>query len=96
MLYFHSNKTIKEPETSSQSLALRQNHVRNICHTAHKYLTKFHFNSTKDSKEIRIRVPPLCSNAYDDVTDFGFWISQKHKNLVILRMKHYFFFKYKN
>ena len=28
-------------------------------------MTKFHFDSTKDSKELA-----LCSNAYDDVTDF--------------------------
>ena len=28
-------------------------------------MTKFHFDSTKDSTEL-----PLCSNAYDDVTDF--------------------------
>ena len=40
------NKTIKEPGTSFQSLALSQNHVRNICHTPHYYLTKFHFGST--------------------------------------------------
>ena len=40
------NKTIKGPGTSSQSRALNQKYIRNICHTAHLYLTKFHFDST--------------------------------------------------
>ena len=26
--------------------ALNQKHARNVCHTAHKYLTEFHFDST--------------------------------------------------
>ena len=31
---------------------------------------------------------PLCSNAYDDVTDFE--KTQKHKNIDISRTKHFF------
>ena len=33
-LYCHFNKIIKGPGTSSQSAALSQKHVRNVCHTA--------------------------------------------------------------
>ena len=31
--------------TSFQSPAFNQKHVRNVSHTTHKYLTKFHFDS---------------------------------------------------
>ena len=46
LLYCHFNKFIKEPGNSFQSQALSQKHVENICHTAHYYLTKFHFDRT--------------------------------------------------
>ena len=55
----HFNKIINEPGTSFQSPALSQKHVRIVCHTAHQYLTKFHFDSTKDSKEISISVTSI-------------------------------------
>ena len=42
LLYCHFNKIIKEPGTSFQSPAFSQKDVRNVCHTAHQYLTKFH------------------------------------------------------
>ena len=45
-LYFYFNKIMNGPGTNFQSPALSQQHVRNVCHTAHKYLTKFHFDST--------------------------------------------------
>ena len=45
LLYCHFNKIIKEPGTSFQIPAFSQKHVRNVCHTAHWYLTKFHFDS---------------------------------------------------
>ena len=45
LLYCHFNKIIKEPGTSFQSPAFSQKHVRNVCATAHLYLTKFHFDS---------------------------------------------------
>ena len=45
LLYCHFNKFVKGPGTSFQSLAVNQKHVRNVCHTAHQYLTKFHFDS---------------------------------------------------
>ena len=41
---------MKGPGASFQSPELNQNYVRNVFHTAPKYLTKFHFDST--SKEI--------------------------------------------
>ena len=44
--YCHFNKIIKEPGTSFQSLVFSQKHDRNDWHTAHYYLTKFHFDST--------------------------------------------------
>ena len=50
------NRIIKGPGISFQSPAFSQKHVRNVFHAAHKYLTKFHFDSTKDSKEISISV----------------------------------------
>ena len=46
LLFWHFNKIIKEPGISFQSKALSQKHVRNVCHTAHYHLTKFHFDST--------------------------------------------------
>ena len=49
-LYYHFNKIMKGPGASFQSPVLNQNYVRNVFHTAPKYLTKFHFDST--SKEI--------------------------------------------
>ena len=79
LLYFHFNNIIKEPGTSFQSPALNQKDVRNVFHIAHQYLTKFHFDSTQDPKEISIS--PLCSKAYDNVTDFE--ISEFHKNTKI-------------
>ena len=54
LLYCHFNKIIKEPGASFQSPAFSQKHVTNVCHTAHYYLTKFHFDSTQDLKEICI------------------------------------------
>ena len=45
--------------TSFQSPGLIQKHVRNVCFAAHQYLTKFHFESTQDSKEISISVTTL-------------------------------------
>ena len=59
LLYCHFNKIIKRPGTSFQSPALSQKHVRNGCHTASKYLTKFHFDSTSDSKEISVSVTSI-------------------------------------
>ena len=52
-LYRHFNEIIKEPETSFQSPALSQKHIRNVFHTTYQYLTKFHSDRTQDSKEIK-------------------------------------------
>ena len=60
ILLCHFNKIMKEPGTNFQSPAFCQKHVRNVCHTAHQYLTKFHFDRTQNSKEISISVT-LCS-----------------------------------
>ena len=49
-LYCYFNKIIKEHGTSFQSPAFSQKHVRNVCHTAQNYLTKFHFDRAYDSK----------------------------------------------
>ena len=54
-LYCHFNEIIiKESGTSFQFPALSQKQARNVFHTAHLYLTKFHFDSTSNSKEINI------------------------------------------
>ena len=58
-LYCHFNKILKEPGTSFQSPVLNQKHVRNVCHTVHLCLTKFHFGSTWGSKEISISLPSI-------------------------------------
>ena len=58
-LYCHLNKIIKRPGTSFQSPPLRQKYVRNICHTVHQYLTKFHFDNTQNSREINISVTSI-------------------------------------
>ena len=42
----HFNTKIKEPGISFQSPALTKEQVRNVSHTVHYYLTKFHFSST--------------------------------------------------
>ena len=55
-LYCHLDKVINGFGASFQSLALSKKHVTNVCHTAHQYLTKFHFSSTEDSKETKISV----------------------------------------
>ena len=60
-LYSHFNKIIKEPGTSFQSSAFSQKHVRNVCHTSHQYLTKFHFDRTQDSKFL---LNPKCNLHY--------------------------------
>ena len=58
-LYFRFNKVIKEPGTSFQSSPFNQKDVKNVCHTAHQYLTKFYFDSTQDSKEISVSVTSI-------------------------------------
>ena len=45
LLYCCFNTIVNRPRTSFQSTALSQKHVRNVCHRAHKYLAKFHFDS---------------------------------------------------
>ena len=50
--YCYFNKIIKEIRTTFQSSALNQKHVRKVCYTALLYLTKFHFDNYRDSKEI--------------------------------------------
>ena len=67
LLYFHFNKIIKELGTSFQSPALIQKHIRNICQTAHQYLTKFHFDSAQDSNETRISVTFLIQQIFKSV-----------------------------
>ena len=52
-LYCNFNKIIKGPRNSFESPALSQKHVRNVCYTVQQHLTKFHFDNTQDSKEIR-------------------------------------------
>ena len=78
----HFNIIIKESGTSFQFPVLSQNHIKNICHN-HKYLTRFQFDSTYDSKLISISVMPIaiCSNVYDGITAFE--ISGFHKNTKI-------------
>ena len=50
--YCHFNNIIKGSGISFQSVALSLKHVRNVCHTAHQYMTKFYFDNTQHLKEI--------------------------------------------
>ena len=61
-LYCNFNKIIKELRTSFQSPPSSQKHVRNVFHTAHQYLTKFHIDSTQDSKEISVSVTSIMQS----------------------------------
>ena len=56
LLCCHFINIIKGPGTSFQSPAFTEKHIRNVCHTAHQYLTKFYFDRTLNSKEISISV----------------------------------------
>ena len=47
------NKIIKGPRTSSQSPALSQKRVRNVCHIVRQHFTKFNFDSAQYPKEIQ-------------------------------------------
>ena len=56
-------------------------------------MTKFHFNSTLDSKEISKSVTSIMQKCLWWSHKFwNLWISQKHKNLDISRTKKNFFF----
>ena len=78
-LYCHFYKIIKEPGTSFRSLASSQKYVRNVCQTAHQYLTKFHSETNQDSKEIGVSVTSMTQQCYDDVADQE--ICRLHKNI---------------
>ena len=58
--------------------------MRNVCYKLRKYVTKFHFSTTWDYKEITKII--ICNVLR---------IHQKHRNRNSLRTKH-FFFKQKN
>ena len=81
--------------TSFQSPGLSQKHVRNVCFAAHQYLTKFHFESTQDSKEISISVTTLFHYAYDDITDFEILEFHKNKKIWIFQERNNIFFQIK-
>ena len=90
LLYCQFNKMIKGLGTSFQSEALSQKHFRNVCRTAHQYLTKYHFDSNQASKEINISVTmPMIMSQILKAVDF----TKKNKNPGISRTKHYFFFR---
>ena len=91
LLHFGFNKPIKEPRTRLQSPVLKPKHVKNVYHATHQHLTKFHFDSNQDSKEISICVT-LCSNYVAiPIGTSQILKSQKHKNVDMSRTKHYFF-----
>ena len=66
----HFNKIIKVSVTSFQSPALSQKHVRKVCCTSHYYLTKFHFDSTQDTREISINVTSITTSQIFKSMDF--------------------------
>ena len=61
LLDCHFTKIIKGTRTSFQSSKMNQKHVGSVCHNLHYPLTKFHFDTIKDSKEVIIK---LTSDMY--------------------------------
>ena len=76
-LYCHFNKMIKGSEITFTVSNNELKHVTNVCHTAQQYLTKFHFDSTQDSKELSINVTSIMQQ-YQLINACGF-----HKNIKI-------------
>ena len=76
-LYCNLIKIIKGAGTSFQSPTVKQNHVRNVCHTAHQYLTECHFDSTQ--------------KLYGDVPDFEINGFLKNTKIQISRERNIFF-----
>ena len=89
LLYCHFNNFIKEPGTSFQFPASSQRHVRYVCHTEHKYLTKFHFDSTQDSKEISVSMMHMMTSQSLKSIDFT-----KTEKSRYLESKSFFFTTY--
>ena len=50
---------MKGSGTNFQSETLSLKHVRNVCHTTHQYLTKFHYDRIQISKFISISVTSI-------------------------------------
>ena len=82
------NKSREGPGTSFHSPAASQDHVRNVFHTAHQYLTKFHFDSAQNSKKIIVSVMLMMMAQILKSVHFT-----KTQNLDMSRTKHCFFFK---
>ena len=69
-LYCHPSKTIEGPGTSFQSLALSQNHVRNVCRTAHQYLTKLGCKINKHHCNFHYIAMPMMASQILKSVDF--------------------------
>lgn len=65
-LHFHFTKIIEGSEISFRSSEMNQTHFGKVSHNFHYSLAKFHFDTSKDSKENIRKV-----TFYDDVTNFG-------------------------
>ena len=83
--YFHFNKITIRAGTDFQSPELSQRYVRNVCHTAHQYLTKSHF----DTQEKKHKCNFHC-NAYDDVIDSEMCAFNKNKKMQIFQEQNIF------
>ena len=81
LLFSHFNKIIKGPGASSQSPALRQKHIWNNCHTKNSSVSpNFLLMKIRIHKKWAEMWFLLCSNAYNDVTDFEIcWFHKKTK-----------------
>ena len=90
-LYCHFIKIKKRPGTSFQPPVVNQKYVRKVCHTEHQYLTKFHFDSAQDPKEISISVTSIMQQCYDDVTDFEIRAFYKNRTISISRERNMIF-----
>ena len=90
-IQYYFKKIIKRPGSKFQSPELSRKYVQNVCHTVHQYLAKSHFDSSQDSKEISMRVTLLCSNVYDDVTDFEICAFHRNTKTQISRERNIIF-----
>ena len=64
-LYYSFNKIMKGSGISFQSPTLSQKHARNVCHTAHQYLTKFQqleSNKNKDKCNFHYGAMPMMTS----------------------------------
>ena len=80
-LYCYFRKIIKGPGTSFQSPALSQKHVRNVCHTAHQYLTKQDLRFKRKKHKCNLHYAAMLMMTSQILKSAGFTKTQKSRYL---------------